>query len=83
MSRRAQNQFDDGCNVMSFKHTFHIDPVAKGRPRLGKFGTFTPAKTRKFESELKVRARKSLIGDPIRGPISVSVLFVIKKPKTS
>lgn len=68
---------------MSFKHTFTIDPVAKGRPRLGKYGTFTPAKTRRFETAIKLMAKKSMLGGPIEGPLHVSVVFEIKKPMSS
>lgn len=66
-----------------FSHTFHIDPVAKGRPRFGKGFTYTPAKTKKFESTIKQLAKKAILGDPIKGALSVSVLFYMQKPKTT
>jgi Holliday junction resolvase RusA-like endonuclease len=65
---------------------FMIDPVAKGRPRVGNGRVFTPAKTRVFENTIKVLAMHyaKTVGFslPLIGPLEVTVMFHIKKPKT-
>lgn len=38
---------------MQIKLTIPGDPVAKGRPRVGKFGTYTPTKTLNYETLVK------------------------------
>lgn len=60
-----------------------ISPVAKGRPRLGRFGTYTPEKTRRFESEFRKLCMKYKPERPLRGPLSLYVLFTLERPKTS
>ena len=35
---------------MEYKITIPGNPIAKGRPRVGKYGTYTPKKTADFES---------------------------------
>lgn len=54
-------------------------PVSKGRPRLGRGGTYTPERTRQAEREwrFQVLAEKGVYGLPIpaAGPVSVSLWF--------
>jgi Holliday junction resolvase RusA-like endonuclease len=59
--------------------TFALTPVAKGRPRLGKFGAFTPAKTRKAEGELRYFISQN---NPtlFTGAICVAIDFVLVRP---
>lgn len=61
------------------KLSFKIDPVAKGRPRLSKFGVYTPKKTKDFE-----KAIRSMCGDitPLEGALFVHITYYIKRPKT-
>lgn len=37
-------------------------PVAKGRARITRNGTFTPNKTRRYESTLRLAAREAMLG---------------------
>ena len=64
-------------------------PVAKGRPRFsrrGKFiGTYTPTKTRDFESH--VRAEAVLYTNrhrmkPAQGPVSIALQIFMPRPKS-
>ena len=60
-----------------------VDPVAKGRPRISRQGhAFTPHKTRAFEREIQLLMRSKYSGAAIDYPISVSVVFHLKKPKS-
>lgn len=59
-----------------------MDPVAKGRPRFTRSGhTFTPAKTRAFETEFRLRASKFKPKKPLTGPLHVEIAFAVKPPK--
>lgn len=64
---------------------FLIDatPVAKGRPRLGKYGAYTPDKTRLAEKKIKSLslkyAPKLIPNDPVR----LTIIFWLDKPKSS
>lgn len=64
---------------MKWTATFPLAPVAKGRPRLGKFGAFTPAKTRKAEDALRYFFSQN---SPIlfEGPICVAMDFILVRP---
>lgn len=63
----------------------HIEtrPVPKGRPRMGKWGAYTPAKTRKFEALIKEEASKRMFVNPIKDPINVHIEFIMRKAKTN
>ena len=61
---------------------FPIDPVAKGRPRFGKGRTYTPKKTKDFGTTIKEMARNQYRNGPMKGAISVTIVFFMKKPKT-
>ena len=57
------------------------NPVAKERPRKGKYGNFyTPAKTRKFENFIKLVALQHF-DKPLDCPIKIHIKFKIKRPK--
>lgn len=61
---------------------FHMDPVAKQRPRFGKGRTYTPKETRKAEAIIKGIASRSLRGfKPYDEPIQVDWRFVLPRPK--
>lgn len=57
-----------------------IEPQTKGRPRFGKYGAYTPAKTRKYENELKAMIRSA---NPAMfvGPIIMEISFYMPRPK--
>lgn len=59
---------------------FQIDPVAKGRPRLGRGRTYTPQRTKDFENRIKSMAQQQYRNGPMKGALSVTVVFFIKKP---
>lgn len=59
-----------------------MDPVAKGRPRFWKGRVLTDRKTRAFEKAFKLAAAKHRPAQPIDGPVQVSLLFQVKKPKS-
>lgn len=60
-------------------------PVAKGRPRMavvkGKPIVYTPSKTRGFEAKVAAMAQQHF-KQPLKGPISVSLTFLLPRPKT-
>jgi len=62
------------------------DPVAKGRPRLGRFGTYTPTKTREAEdrikSEIQFSADKVKSKIYLEAAVSLEINFYVKIPKT-
>lgn len=63
---------------------FEVDPVPKGRPRLGKYGTYTPERTRNFEKTIQILAitqMRKRNWKSLEGPLSVSILFRFKRPK--
>lgn len=60
-----------------------MDPVAKGRPRVTRTGhAFTPDKTRKAEKKIKEYA-ESLGIKPLDGPLDMTIVFGVKKPKSN
>lgn len=65
---------------------FPIEPVAKGRPRIGRGRAFTPKKTRDFENKVREHAKHHAImtkmREPLTGPLEVLVMFNLTKPKT-
>lgn len=61
---------------------FHIDPVAKGRPRFGNGRTYTPKKTKDFETRIKSMAKEQYRNGAMKGPLSVTIVFFMKRPKT-
>lgn len=64
---------------------FPVEPVAKGRPRITRSGhAFTPAKTRKAESEIETLARIEMAKqkrEAFSCPVAVAIEFIMQKPK--
>lgn len=56
-------------------------PVAKARPRLGRHGTFTPAKSKNAEAEIRYWLANSGCR-LIEGPLRLRVIFHMPKPKS-
>lgn len=65
-------------------------PVPKDRPRVvrnpktGRITTFTPQRTRHWESYLRMYVKSALNdreGLPLRGPLAVTLVFTFKRPK--
>ena len=74
------------------KHDIKL--VAKGRPKMSRWGVYTPAKTRKFETELKKvfatlpQLAKTKGGNfgfrlPIESACAVEIIFFFTKPKSA
>ncbi len=61
---------------------FNVVPTAKGRARQGKYGHFTPTKTRDAEAELK--KLMLLTNAPMfSGPLIMRLTFHFKRPKSA
>lgn len=56
------------------------NPVAKGRPKMGKWGVYTPKKTMKAEADLRLALAKIAPKERIIGPISLHLTFVMPIP---
>jgi Holliday junction resolvase RusA-like endonuclease len=62
---------------------FHIEPVAKGRPRFTRNGhAYTPEKTRNFEGALRVLWKQSGFEMIPKAPTSITVGFYLRRPKS-
>jgi len=60
-----------------------ITPVPKGRPRLSRFGTYTPAATKNFEEMVRVYARQAMgKQEPLETPLEVVLYFSVGVPKS-
>ncbi len=67
-------------DILMQHFTLLLAPVAKGRPRFGNGRTYTPAKTKAFESQFRCELRKQK-GFRVHGPVDVTILFYLKKPQ--
>lgn len=57
-------------------------PVAKGRPRLSKYGTYTPAKTVNYEKLVKHYYMDQAEGIKLSGPIRIEIYLFFPIPKS-
>ena len=58
-------------------------PVAKGRPRVGKFGTFTPQKTVYYENLVSYTfTQKYPSFKPLEGELKMKIIAVFEPPKS-
>ena len=64
-----------------YKLIFNIEPIVKGRPRVTRWGTYTPERTASFEKALKEMARAHWNNEPLDGPLKVRLRLICKKPK--
>lgn len=64
---------------------FPVVPTPKARPILGKFGTYTPTKTKQAEWEIKQLLMQALPKGwkPVEGPIEITVEFCFLKPESA
>lgn len=67
---------------MTIKFTVMGMPTAKGRPRFGKFGVYTPAATKEAERDFKVQALKYAPEKPLEAPLKVIMKIFKPKPKS-
>lgn len=70
---------------MTIEFTVPGLPIAKGRPRLTTRGgnprAYTPARTRKAESDFALQAKNHRPPEPLSGPVMMVVTFVFPYPK--
>jgi Holliday junction resolvase RusA-like endonuclease len=58
-------------------------PIGKGRPRLGKYGTYTPTKTANYETLVKwTFANEFKNFKPIEGAVKAKITAVFTVPKS-
>jgi Holliday junction resolvase RusA-like endonuclease len=58
-------------------------PVAKGRPRLGRYGTYTPKKTQEYEEYVKMCWVAKYGGiQPSEQPLEMNIVFYMPIPKS-
>lgn len=58
-----------------------IVPVAKERARVKRFGVFTPARTREFQTQVHLLSRKYAPKELFKKPLSLECFFYLSKPK--
>lgn len=58
-----------------FKFVIEGEPVAKGRPKLSRYGTYTPKKTKEYEEHIKQEWRKNGYEEPLTGAVMVEIVF--------
>lgn len=59
-------------------------PVAKGRPRVGKFGTYTPEKTVNYENLVQFSyLQKYKNAEPMEGYLKIEMIFFMPIPKST
>lgn len=62
--------------------TLQLEPVAKQRARVGRYGAYTPRKTAGFESTVANLARAGMTGKaPLMGKLSLVARFYCQPPK--
>ena len=60
----------------------NVAPVAKGRPKYSKYGTYTPKKTREYEEYIKSEWLKCH-AEPFEGALYAMLIFGVPIPKGS
>lgn len=63
------------------KFSIHMVPVPKARPRLSRYGVYTPKKTKDFEQEFLLRAGAYCPTQPMHGALQLSIRFIMPSPK--
>lgn len=64
-----------------FSLHIHGAPVAKARPRVGKFGTYTPKKTEQAGKLIAWMAKKEMVGkSPLDGALVMAIDFYLPIP---
>lgn len=68
--------------MSKFEVVIEGTPIAKGRPRLGRFGAYTPAKTIRAEKAIAFEVRKTWKEQPLSTPLKVDIVFSFVHPKS-
>lgn len=68
-------------------YTVYGEPVGKGRPRFVRRGnftqTYTPAKTKTYEDEIRYMARCAMgASEPLETPVTVAIYIRVEIPKS-
>lgn len=84
MQQHIDSSVIDAVTRVEECHQFYFDtiPIAKARPRAGKFGFYTPKKTKDFETILKQQALEQWDAPPLDCPLMVDVVFKFARPKS-
>ena len=56
-------------------------PIGKGRPRLGKYGTYTPQKTKDYEELVKSSFKSKYKVEPSEKEIKMKITAVFEPPR--
>ena len=68
---------------MMIQFSMPIAPVPKGRPRLSRFGTYTPIKTANFENAVRVFASQAMGSQkPIETALEAFLYFRVGVPQS-
>jgi len=67
---------------MDIKLTIPGTPVSKGRPRIGKWGTYTPEKTVNYENLVKYCYVEQGEGKKLEGPLRMDIMFFFPVPQS-
>ena len=65
--------------ILHSQGTFHSDPVALGRPRMSRFGAYTPKKSRDYQKSMLDAL--DAVDAPLDGPVKLSITFCHKRPQ--
>lgn len=63
------------------KFTIQGKPIPKGRPRVTRYGTYTPQRTLDYEKLVQWSFREVYKGLPLEKPVSMQVACYFKLPK--
>lgn len=58
-----------------FELTVEGNPIPKGRPRVVDGHAYTPQATRDYETRVRSAAILEWMGEPMKGPLSIKLLF--------
>lgn len=67
-----------------FQDILSGEPVAMGRPRAGKYGMYTPTRSKKYlEDHLEPTREKYSKSNlaPLEGPLKVHIVFIFSRPQ--
>ena len=65
--------------VIHSQGTFHAPPVSLARPRMSRFGAYTPKRSREYQQSMLDSLES--VDAPLTGPIKLSVTFCHKRPQ--
>ena len=65
--------------VIHSQGTFHAPPVSLARPRMSRFGAYTPKRSRAYQQSMLDSLES--VDAPLTGPIKLSVTFCHKRPQ--